>query len=199
MGDAAGRAKSWDGKTSTKKDFSCGDRKFAHNLGVNFATPEEFFLQQDPAEFSWGFDPASINVARSFDTVRPKRTEREGRQEGKEREEERGEDSKAESKSVPIMQANQGSEVVIFVGLPASGKSTFAQKYFIPAGYVHVNQFSLLVSFACTQYNVCLLDKYRDKLRTKEKCLKACETVNKNLHFEKIKNYMLICSYAHRL
>jgi len=43
-------------------------------------------------------------------------------------------------------------ELVIFVGCPASGKSTFAKKYFVPAGYVHVNQ---------------------DTLKTKEKCAKA--------------------------
>ncbi|KAF2078327.1 hypothetical protein CYY_000311 [Polysphondylium violaceum] len=43
-------------------------------------------------------------------------------------------------------------ELVIFVGWPASGKSTFARKYFVPAGYAHVNQ---------------------DTLGSKAKCLKA--------------------------
>lgn len=31
-------------------------------------------------------------------------------------------------------------ELVIFVGLPASGKSTFAERFFVPQGYVRVNQ-----------------------------------------------------------
>ena len=52
VGDAAGRPKNW--KPNTSKDFSCGDRKFAVNLGVKFYTPEEFFLGEKPyANFDW--------------------------------------------------------------------------------------------------------------------------------------------------
>jgi len=41
-GDAAGRP-----KTATRpKDFSDSDIKFAHNIGLKFHTPEEFFLNQ---------------------------------------------------------------------------------------------------------------------------------------------------------
>lgn len=45
-------------------------------------------------------------------------------------------------------------EIVLFVGYPAMGKSTFYRKHFEPAGYIHVNQ---------------------DTLRTRDKCLQAVE------------------------
>lgn len=38
VGDAAGRIKGW--KKGAKCDFSCSDRKFAHNVGINFFTPD---------------------------------------------------------------------------------------------------------------------------------------------------------------
>ena len=45
VGDAAGR----------KNDFSCSDRKFAFNIGINFYTPEEFFLNHKK-EINFIFD-----------------------------------------------------------------------------------------------------------------------------------------------
>lgn len=45
-------------------------------------------------------------------------------------------------------------EVIVCVGLPACGKSSFVKRHLIPKGYVHVNQ---------------------DTLKTKEKCLLACK------------------------
>ena len=44
VGDAAGRAKAWDGNAKTKKDFSCGDRKFAHNIGLKFGTDMSYYV-----------------------------------------------------------------------------------------------------------------------------------------------------------
>lgn len=38
VGDAAGRAKNW--APGKPKDFSCGDRMFAANIGIDFATPD---------------------------------------------------------------------------------------------------------------------------------------------------------------
>ena len=60
VGDAAGRAKEW--APGKPRDFSCTDRMFAANIGIQFATPENFFLGQKEAPFSWGksVDPATL-------------------------------------------------------------------------------------------------------------------------------------------
>lgn len=61
VGDAGGRIaelKGGDGTFGATKDFSCSDRNFAHNVGVKFLTPEEFFLGLQPREFKRDFDLA---------------------------------------------------------------------------------------------------------------------------------------------
>ncbi|KAH8162490.1 hypothetical protein CIB48_g5746 [Xylaria polymorpha] len=58
VGDAGGRtAAVAEGKT-TSKDFSCSDRNFAHNVGIKYLTPEEFFLDEPPRDFVRDFDLA---------------------------------------------------------------------------------------------------------------------------------------------
>jgi len=119
IGDAAGRA-AGKGK---KKDFSDTDLKFALNVGVKFQTPEEFFLGETgaPAQMVRGdFNPADLSSAGSI--------------------------FKGETAEAKITKDTQ--EVVIFVGSPASGKSTFWQNYM--SQYIRVN---------------------RDTLKTKEKCV----------------------------
>lgn len=51
------------------------------------------------------------------------------------------------------------AELVIFVGLPCLGKSSFYRTHFSPAGYVHVNQ---------------------DTLGSRAKCVKAAEEALKD-------------------
>jgi bifunctional polynucleotide phosphatase/kinase len=53
VGDAAGRIKT--GKR--KKDFATSDRELAMNLGIEFKTPEQFFLQAESEAYSHDFNP----------------------------------------------------------------------------------------------------------------------------------------------
>jgi len=123
VGDAAGRPNNW--KSGKKKDFSCSDRKFANNIGIPFKTPEEFFLSEDPfPTFIWdAIDPKEVL------SNAPKELFTGGG---------------------PLTSSTQ--ELILLVGFPASGKSTFSKRYLIPQGYVHIN---------------------RDTLKTQPKCLKA--------------------------
>lgn len=102
------------------------NRKFAKNIGVKFSTPEEYFLNEASAEFEWG-SVELTGVAKA------------------------GDGAEITEGGIKTL-TTSGQEIVLFVGFPASGKSTLARKYMVPAGYVHVN---------------------RDTLKTKEKCLKV--------------------------
>ncbi len=72
VGDAAGRARGWNGLPTTKRDHSLADRNFAHNVGLTFATPEPFFLGHREAPLTRALDVASFEtafVAESGDSV----------------------------------------------------------------------------------------------------------------------------------
>uniref|UniRef100_A0A336MJT2 CSON000292 protein n=1 Tax=Culicoides sonorensis TaxID=179676 RepID=A0A336MJT2_CULSO len=115
-GDAAGRPEK-KGPSKRKKDFSCSDRLFAMNIGVKFYTPEENFqnAKQDKDWTQPGFDPKTFNSNSSMTLTNP---------------------PDALKKSV-----NQ--EVIVMVGMPASGKSSFARKHFETSGYAYINRDSL--------------------------------------------------------
>lgn len=109
-----------------KKDFSCSDRKFAFNIGVPFQTPEEYFEGAAPGAFDWEApDLAKLEA----------------------------DAAKAAADAAPFVPA-EGQEMVVLVGFPGCGKSTFARECLVPHGYVHVN---------------------RDTLKTPAKCLAATE------------------------
>ncbi|KAK7156181.1 hypothetical protein R3I94_006306 [Phoxinus phoxinus] len=124
VGDAAGRPANWaPGKK--KKDFSCSDRLFALNIGLQFHTPEEYFLGWKPAQFSLPeLDPRKL-------------------------------DSKMRLYDPPDRSlTSTKQEVIVAVGFPGSGKSTFFQTHVIPKGYAYVN---------------------RDMLGSWQQCVSACE------------------------
>lgn len=98
---------------------------FAENIGTQFHTPEEFFLKYKPSPFEWPkFLPKNLDANGSL--LNP---------------------SNAKLKS-------EGQELIVMVGYPASGKTTFVQDYLLPLGYVQIN---------------------RDILGTWQKCVSACK------------------------
>lgn len=102
------------GQSHKKKDFSQTDLLFAKNLNLNFETPEYHFLKEKmPLLKIAVFDPNAIPC------------------------------------DIPLCEPSWGQviatkiEVVVLVGLPGSGKSTFAKSHLVPAGYFHVNRDTL--------------------------------------------------------
>ncbi|KAF2635134.1 PNK3P-domain-containing protein [Massarina eburnea CBS 473.64] len=118
VGDAAGR----EAAGKSPKDFSCGDRNFATNVGIPFHTPEEYFLEEAPRPFVRTFDPSAFLQDLPPPSGDPKYTK------------------------------NNSLDIVLFVGSPGSGKSSFYRRHLQPLGYGRVNQ---------------------DILKSREKCLKA--------------------------
>ncbi|XP_063157007.1 bifunctional polynucleotide phosphatase/kinase isoform X2 [Candoia aspera] len=125
VGDAAGRPANW-APGQKKKDFSCSDRLFALNAGLPFHTPEEYFLGWKQAPFALpDFDPRVI-------------------------------DPKARLYDPPnACLISSSPELVVAVGFPAAGKSTFLKRHLASVGYVYVNQ---------------------DTLGSWKKCVALCET-----------------------
>lgn len=105
VGDASGR----------KKDFSDSDIKFAINIGIDFYTPEQFFLNQKNKEkYTLDFDPTSLLDNNKFSFIKTKE-----------------------------------QQVVLFVGFPGSGKTSFYNFYFKPLGFIHINQDTLKTKAKC--------------------------------------------------
>ncbi|EYC42957.1 hypothetical protein Y032_0509g2721 [Ancylostoma ceylanicum] len=113
VGDAAGRHKT---KIRPKKDHSCADRFFASNLGVTFSTPEEFFLGKKTPE-PWG--PPNFDPVTYLDAKKPL----------------------LEPEDAPLPSSTK--EVIVIVGFPGSGKSTFARMLEKEHGYMVVNRDTL--------------------------------------------------------
>lgn len=125
IGDAGGRTarlgKGTDGVSAMPKDFSCSDRNFAHNVGISYQTPEEFFLNEKPRDFSREFDLADhpyVDQPDSPDVVFERRNDK---------------------------------DIVLFCGPPGAGKSTFYWKYLKPLGYERINQDTLKSRDKCFQ------------------------------------------------
>ncbi|KAI1798595.1 PNK3P-domain-containing protein [Daldinia bambusicola] len=118
VGDAGGRTaqlKDSGRGTAAAKDFSCSDRNFAHNVGIAYLTPEEFFLGEPPREFTRDFDLVSFPYPD---------TEGTGGRGGNE----------------ILLEKSNKQDIVLFCGPPGAGKSTFYWRNLKPLGYERVNQ-----------------------------------------------------------
>ncbi|KHN94351.1 DNA kinase/phosphatase Pnk1 [Metarhizium album ARSEF 1941] len=129
VGDAGGRVaglgrSGGDGAASKAKDFSCSDRNFAHNVGIAYKTPEEYFLGESPRDFVRDFDVAKF----PFD------------------------DGGTLSDGLfHVFERKNDKDVVLFCGPPGAGKSTFFWRYLKPLGYERVNQDTLKSRDKCLQ------------------------------------------------
>lgn len=88
----------------------------AANVGIEFKTPEEFFLHEAVQPFTRDFEPPNYlnpSLTASVDA------------------------------SPLVIERRNPLDIVIFCGSPASGKSTFYGKHLQPLGYERVNQDAL--------------------------------------------------------
>ncbi|KAG6845038.1 hypothetical protein H0H87_001375 [Tephrocybe sp. NHM501043] len=111
--------------SANKSDFSSTDRKWALNIGIPFFTPEEYFLNLPPhTNYKLpGFNVSSLSA--DLPPVTPT--------------------------SSPLLLSPLKQELVLFVGYPCLGKSTFYCRNFEPAGYVHINQDTLKTRDKCVR------------------------------------------------
>lgn len=128
IGDAGGRVASLGrgngGVAAMAKDFSCSDRNFAHNVGIPYQTPEEYFLGEKPRNFVRDFDVVHF----PFEV----------------------EESPSSEHEIAFEKKND-KEIVLFCGPPGAGKSTFFWKVLKPLAYERVNQDLLKSRDKCFQ------------------------------------------------
>ena len=117
VGDAAGRQASW--KPGRSADWSSVDHKFAINVSLKFFTPEEFFLRENALNYCYdlGRNPKTITINGSTDD---------------------------QSFIIEDHFDNNFSVIMILaVGSPASGKSSFYFRHFKNRNFVHINRDTL--------------------------------------------------------
>lgn len=79
-------------------------------MGIPFLTPEEYFLHEEPRPFVRSFEPAAFMKEQTTNA-----------------------NEIAYAKANPL-------DIVLFVGSPGSGKSSFYRRHLAPLGYARVNQ-----------------------------------------------------------
>lgn len=120
-GDAAGRIK----VGAQFKDFADTDYKFAVNWGIKFLTPEQFYYPKEHEQI----DNRQLNLNYPFDPKTHKNNN----------------NSKTKYVFKPFVpKDNIKNELIVLIGFPGSGKSSFYANYLEPHGYVRLNQDELV-------------------------------------------------------
>jgi len=132
-----------------KGDFASTDRKWSLNVGIKFYTPEEFFLQL-PAHQDVMLPGFHVSSLPDLPLYTPT--------------------------SLPLLPTS-GSEIILFVGYPCLGKTTFFRRFFEPAGYMHVNQDTLKTRSKCARI-------VRDILQSELSC--AVDNTNRDRATRKV-------------
>ena len=122
IGDAAGRQAGW--AVGKKADHSIADYGFAFNLGIKFMTPEEFFKYESVPRAAIKFNPCELKVIGGKACAR-------------------------DHTWLPSSRDTNVPNMLIVVGYPSSGKSTFVMRRVIPEGYIRINQDELKSKEAC--------------------------------------------------
>jgi len=105
----------------------CLLRKFAMNLKIPFHTPEEYFLGDKPAPFIIGaFNPLDYIPPPSIEST-----------------------SISSVPTVSLITPSADPDAILFVGSPASGKSTFYREHLASLGYARINQDTLKTRDRC--------------------------------------------------
>ena len=88
-------------------------------MGIDYATPEEFFLNEDPQPFKRTLDHLPYLEALSISGKKPS------------------------GAYMPVFTKANERDIVLFCGSPGAGKSTFYWTILEPLGYERVNQDTL--------------------------------------------------------
>lgn len=176
-GDAAGRFYQKEKKKKRRSpDFSDSDKNFANNIGLNFKLPEEIFKQEIP-EYFYIDKYQRISFNDYFCNI----------------------DKKKKSLLDSIKKYNFDQEVIMLVGRPASGKTSFVKKYF--PNHLWINQDTLRTHAKCIKQLKISLDEgksviidntnpSRDKRKKFIDVIKMKKILRKKRDFKKESKYM---------
>src|SRR5579859_4578246 len=118
------------------------------NLKIPFHTPEEYFLGDPPAEFIIGaFNPLDYIPTPTVPTSLDDSTTIISTQ------------NISNGPAMSLITPPERPDIILFVGSPAAGKSTFFRENLAPLGYQRINQDTLKTRDRCVTEATALLEK----------------------------------------